>query len=158
MGARYVAVDDQPGKDDPLSVHVEALDREIAHLHAELHPPQRPPDSVVNTVVQMGVGFARAGAPLQEPAKSSAEGTRRVQRMMWQVAAIAFVLIGGGLLGGFLWDPSSAGRALETHLLVGGVVGVWGGFLLVVSGWMMIYATRSAWKARRSVSTHQQDT
>jgi len=155
MGARYESVDDQPGIDDPLRVHVAALDREIAQLDAALNPPRRPPNPVVNTILQMGVGLARAGALLREPPKSSPEGARRVQRVMTQVAAFYFVVIGGGVLGGYLWDPSAPGGALETHLLVGAAVGLLGGVFLGIFGWMMIYATRSAWKARSSAVHHR---
>jgi hypothetical protein len=130
-------------EDDALEQRIKELDKSIDRLRSDVRPPTANPNSILYTFVQLGVAVGRILQPLREPPRASPDDVQRSQRVFGLAGLILVAVIVAGALGGYVWDPSSPGRTLATHLAVGAGVGLIAGPVVVILGWMMGYTIRT---------------
>jgi hypothetical protein len=97
--------------------------------------PESPADNeVASTLFQIGSGYARAGSPTGRADLGPKNG-----RAVMVGYGIALLVVGLGILGGYLWAPSARHSTLLVHLGIGGGIGCCadlflGGFLALLIG------------------------
>ena len=131
------------GADDDLTRHLEALDRDIEILRSSLNPPKKKPNSVADTVIQMGLAIGRITQPLREGPKRTPEEEARANKALLLPGLLLMGLIGSGLLGGGLWHAYVRSGGLAVDLVAGLGVALVGGLMLIIFGLIMSVLARA---------------
>jgi hypothetical protein len=103
----------QRGADESRHRHTDALAKDIEILRANVNPPRPDPNSVVDTILQMGLAIGRITQPLSEGPTRTPEQEAKAQHATFPSGFVLLVLLTVGPVAGLLW-----------HLFLGGEVGI----------------------------------